>query len=221
MRHHFLVVLGRATILAGAELWPYSRYEGSHNAGFVTNPSRHPSQESFQEPTDYFVQWLGSLIERDDNPELKDAFEIGTISGNVSKIEDLSSQIATPQRPVIGPQVPDQGPNNDPKIEARLLFRSLNYELEPECLRNQSTWWFRTYEGHCNWLKKGEAGEGSVGSARPRDYQQYTYADSISKPREGPNPRAVSNAFFKRKKKIYYDHTPLLLGLIEVRVLHL
>lgn len=33
--------------------------------------------------------------------------------------------------------------------------------------------------------------------------------------REGPNPRAVSNAFFKRKQTLYYEHTPLLLGLIE------
>ncbi|KLO96711.1 uncharacterized protein LW93_10091 [Fusarium fujikuroi] len=158
---------------------------------------------------------LGKLVDKDDNHELHNVFENGTILGNVSGIEDLSTEIATPQRPVIGPQIPDEGPNNDPKIEANLLSRNLNYELEPECLGNKWTWWFRTYEGHCNWLKKGESGEGSVGSARPRDYQQYTYADGISKPREGPNPRTVSNAFFKRKKKIYYDHTPLLLGLIE------
>ncbi|CVL08573.1 uncharacterized protein FPRN_13175 [Fusarium proliferatum] len=216
MRHHFLVVLGRAITFASAELWPYSRYEGSHNAGFVTNPSRHPSQESFHMPTDYFVQWLGNLVDKDDSHELHNVFEHGTISSNVSSIEDLSNQIATPERLIIGPQVPDQGLHNDPKIEASLLFRNLNYELESECLENKSTWWFRTYEGHCNWLKKGESGEGSVGSARPRDYKQYTYADGISKPREGPNPRAVSNAFFKRKKKIYYDHTPLLLGLIEL-----
>ncbi|QGI69678.1 hypothetical protein CEK26_002010 [Fusarium fujikuroi] len=158
---------------------------------------------------------LGKLVDKDDNHELHNVFENGTILGNVSRIEDLSTEIATPQRPVIGPQIPDEGPNNDPKIEANLVFRNLNYELEPECLGNKWTWWFRTYEGHCNWLKKGESGEGSVGSARPRDYQQYTYSDGISKPREGPNPRTVSNAFFKRKKKIYYDHTPLLLGLIE------
>ncbi|KAJ9415847.1 hypothetical protein QL093DRAFT_2086910 [Fusarium oxysporum] len=140
------------------------------------------------------------------------------MSDNVTSIEDLSGQIATPQRPiilVIGPHVPDQGPDNDTKVEASLLFRSLNDELEPDCLRNKSTWWFRTYEGHCNWLKRGESGEGSIGSARPRDYQQYTYADDIPKPREGPNPRATSNSIFKRKKTIYYEHTPLLLGLIE------
>lgn len=51
--------------------------------------------------------------------------------------------------------------------------------------------------------------------AKSRDYGQHSYADGISKPREGPNPRAVSNAFFKRKDTLYYEHTPLLLGLVE------
>ncbi|KAF5553649.1 hypothetical protein FMEXI_2298 [Fusarium mexicanum] len=213
MRQHFLLVLTRATSFVSGELWPYTRYYSYHDAGFVTNPSRHPSPEL--EPSNCFVQWLSDLINKNDNCEMQGVFENDTISGNVTSIEDLSGQIATPHRPVIGPQVPNPGPDDDPKLQASLLFRNLNYELEPDCLRNKSTWWFRTYEGHCNWLKKGESGEGSIGSARPRDYQQYTYADGISKPREGPNPRAVSNTFFKRKKKIYYDHTPLLLGLIE------
>ncbi|KAF4952934.1 hypothetical protein FGADI_6367 [Fusarium gaditjirri] len=215
MRHHFLVILAGAVTFASGELWPYSRYYGYHDAGFVTSPSRHPSLESFKEPTNCFVEWLGTVVNKNDNYELQEVFENGTISDNATSIESLSSRIATPQQPVIGPQVPNQGSDNDPMVEASLLFRSLNYELEQDCLCNKSNWWFRTYEGHCNWLKKGESGEGSVGSARPRDYQQYVYADSVSKPREGPNPRAVSNAFFKRKKKIYYDHTPLLLGLIE------
>jgi hypothetical protein len=57
--------------------------------------------------------------------------------------------------------------------------------------------------------------EGEYGTAKSRDYGQYYYADGISKPREGPNPRAVSNAFFRRKKTLYYEHTPLLLGLVE------
>lgn len=221
MRHYFLVVLARAASFASAELWPYSRYQGSHNAGFVTNPSRNPTQKASTEPTNYFVKWLGNLVNKNHNHDLQELFESGTVSDNVTSIEDLSGQVATPERPVIGPQVPDHGLYDDPKTEASLLFRSLNYELEPECFYGKVTWWFRTYEGHCNWLKKGESGEGSVGSARPRDYQQHKYADGISEPREGPNPRAVNNAFFKRKKKIYYDHTPLLLGLIEVRVLHL
>jgi peroxidase len=56
---------------------------------------------------------------------------------------------------------------------------------------------------------------GQYGTAKSRDYNQYSYADGISKPREGPNPRAVSNAFFKRKKELFYEHTPLMLGLVE------
>ena len=50
---------------------------------------------------------------------------------------------------------------------------------------------------------------------KSRDYGQHYYADGISAPREGPNARAVSNAFFKRKRALYFEHTPLLLGLIE------
>ena len=56
---------------------------------------------------------------------------------------------------------------------------------------------------------------GEYGSGKSRDYEQHYYADDISAPRDGPNPRAVSNAFFKRKKTIYYEHTPLLLGLVD------
>ncbi|KAF5985647.1 hypothetical protein FCOIX_2001 [Fusarium coicis] len=215
MQHHFLLLLVRVISFVSGELWPYDRYHGHHDAGFLTNPSRHPSPECFGEPANYFLQWLGDLVNKNDNYELQNLFEDGIISDNVTSIEDLSGQIAMPQQPVIGPQIPAHSPRDDSMFEASLLFRNLNYELEPDCLRDKSTWWFRTYEGHCNWLKKGESGEGSVGSARPRDYQQYMYADGISEPRDGPNPRAVSNAFFKRKKKIYYDHTPLLLGLIE------
>lgn len=121
-----------------------------------------------------------------------------------------------PAVPVLGPGIPIRAPTHDPQAEAATLFRNLKYALDPRCTINKSSWWYRTYEGNCNWLKQGETSEGSIGTARQRDYKQYTYADGISKPREGPNARAVSNAFFKRKKRIYYEHTPLLLGLIEV-----
>ena len=57
--------------------------------------------------------------------------------------------------------------------------------------------------------------EGMYGAAKSRDYGQHHYADGISEPRTGPNPRAVSNAFFRRKEELYYEHTPLLLGLVE------
>ena len=64
-------------------------------------------------------------------------------------------------------------------------------------------------------MKVGEVSEGEYGTQKSRDYGQHYYADGISTPREGPNPRAVGNAFFKRKKTIYYEHTPFLLGLVE------
>jgi hypothetical protein len=147
MRHHFLVVLARAASFASVELWPYSRYYGYHDAGFVTNPSRHPTPESLGEPSNCFVKWLGDLANKDDSYELQEIFENGTISDNVTSIGDLAGQIATPQQTAIGPKVPDPGPDDDPKFEASLLFRSLNYEPEPDCLRNKSTWWFRTTKG--------------------------------------------------------------------------
>ena len=56
---------------------------------------------------------------------------------------------------------------------------------------------------------------GEYGTATSRDYDQRSYADGIAIPREGPNPRAISNAFFKRDQTLYYEHTPLLLGLVE------
>lgn len=64
-------------------------------------------------------------------------------------------------------------------------------------------------------MKIGEVSEDQYATPKSRDYNQHYYSDGISKPREGPNPRAVSNAFFRRKETTYYEHTPLLLGLVE------
>lgn len=74
---------------------------------------------------------------------------------------------------------------------------------------------YRSADGSCNWLKRGEAHIGATGQPRSRDFKQTTYADGVSAPREGPNPRELSNAFFKRKERLYYEHTPLMLGLVE------
>ncbi|KAK4221571.1 heme peroxidase [Podospora fimiseda] len=78
--------------------------------------------------------------------------------------------------------------------EAEELLSNLNYPLDPRCTINRSSWWYRTADGSCNWLKQDEYEEG-----------KHTYADGISKPRDGPNPRA----------RLYYNHTSLLLGMIE------
>jgi len=65
--------------------------------------------------------------------------------------------------------------------EAASLFNHIKYELDPACVTDKSQFWYRQPDGRCNWLKVGQSGIGS----------------GISKPREGPNPREVSNAFFK------------------------
>lgn len=81
--------------------------------------------------------------------------------------------------------------------EAASLFNHIKYELDSACVTDKSQFWYRQPDGRCNWLKVGQSGIGSTGYARSRDWGQTSYVDGISKPREGPNPREVSNAFFK------------------------
>ncbi|KAH6980144.1 heme peroxidase [Fusarium venenatum] len=204
MRQFFFLAAFTGLIgLAKSDTWPYDRYPARKDAGFVGNLPNDPPPEFHSEPPDLFVDWLRSVVNRNDSLELQNVFKNGTIPDHVNSIDDLILHVKTPKEPttpVLGPPIPIKAPAYDPQTEAARLFRHLNYPLDPRCLINKSS---------C------ETSEGSVGTARQRDYQQHTYADGISKPREGPNARAVSNAFFKRKKKIYYEHTPLLLGLIE------
>ena len=81
--------------------------------------------------------------------------------------------------------------------QASALFDHLKFELDPTCLTHKNQFWFRQYDGRCNWLKDGQTQIGSTGYPRSRDWGQTTYADGVSAPRQGPNPREVSNAFFK------------------------
>ena len=104
-------------------------------------------------------------------------------------------------------------------LDANSLFSHFGFPLDPRCITEQKNWWYRTYDGSCNWLKLAETNHGASGTQKSRDYDQRYYADGISKPRDGPNARAVSNAFFKRHETVYFEHTPLLLGLIEF-ILH-
>lgn len=49
---------------------------------------------------------------------------------------------------------------------------------------------------------------------RPAHYKPGT----LGTPREGPNPRELSNAFFKNRKTTTWDHTPFLPGFVEFLV---
>lgn len=97
--------------------------------------------------------------------------------------------------------------------EGELLVSSTS--APAKSLFSMSCYRYRSANGACNWLKKGESHLGSTFQPRSRDFNQHSYADGISQPREGPNPRELSNAFFKRKERLHYQHTPLMLGLVE------
>ena len=221
----YLTCLGTSFSLVVGEPWPYSRYNPHGHRGKAPHgslpdpPSELPDAPS--ELPDLFVDWFRNLVNRNDSYRLQSIFKNGTIPDEVKSLSELVDHMDIPDSsipPVLGPQLPVRGPAYDPHSEADDLFNNLGYALDPRCTINKSYWWYRTYEGNCNWLKQYETGEGSVGTAKQRDYLQYTYSDGIAQPRDGPNPRAVSTAFFQRKKKLYYEHTPLLLGMIEVNL---
>ena len=81
--------------------------------------------------------------------------------------------------------------------EVTYYKNQISKPLEEKCIGSKDNFYFRSFDGSCNWLVKGEHEIGMVGKAIDREYKQYSYADGISIPRSGPNPRDVSNAFFK------------------------
>lgn len=194
--------------LTSAEKWPYNRYhkddvEGADKKNFGADTENH------------FIDWFRGIVKNDRTGELQKTF-LDHASKKASSIEDLFDHLDVPSNVTappleVGPVAPSSSQD-----EAAQLFNHLGYALEPKCTENKTNWWYRTYDGSCNWLEKDHSNIGSVGMGKSRDYSQHYYADGISKPREGPNPREISNLIFKRKKRLYYEHTPLLLGLIEV-----
>ena len=163
------------------------------------------------------MNWLAGVVAKDTSGELKKIFINKMIPEGLS-VDELIDIMDIPTEPPMPTDLPISVPShiNDPTAEPLGVLSHLKYPLDPRCISQHATWWYRTYDGSCYWLKAGEIDIGQSGTARARDYGQTSFADGISKPREGLNPRAVSNAFFKRKNSIYYEHTPLLLGLIEV-----
>ena len=196
--------------------WPYNRVIGDvKDSGKVV---ADPSKPQFEEhPDNLFVAWLHDVINKNENlTSLQNAFVNGTIPDDAKWFDDILDNIDvsasyTPRPIKKSPLRP-----NFPQRDAQQLFSHLPYPLDPRCTVDRSLWFYRTDDGSCNWLKKDEFSTGAMGMPKVRDYNQHSYADGISKPREGPNARAVSNAFFKRNQTLYYEHTPLLLGLIEV-----
>ena len=218
---HLTILLLVNILLSAVTLghtWPYNRYHAQRtkNGRFHANIS-HPEFEEY--PQNTFVHWLHQVSNTQDSAAVRSMFINDTIPKHVTGFDELYEYLDVPVdqldvggngshlRPLTIPHLPSG--------EAVQLLSHLNYSLDLRCTVDRSRWWYRTYDGSCNWLKSDEISEGQIGTAKVRDYNQHTYADGISEPREGPNPRAVSNAFFRRNATIYYEHTPLLLGLIE------
>jgi peroxidase len=90
-----------------------------------------------------------------------------------------------------------------------------DWKVDPEC-QSKDKFFYRTMDGSCNWPKDGEAEYGRAGNAFSRDVPYTYYDDSVSTPRKGPSPRELSNEFFaKTTNETGYEHTPILVGLIE------
>lgn len=200
--------------IAVAKPWPYDRVYSHKKEGLRLTPNVSSSETSTHK--DHFVHWFRGIVDKDED-QLMNIFKNGTIPEHIVTLDQLIDHIQLPEKPLTGPltQNDTRNPPSSASEQAQRLFKHLNYPLDPRCTINKSWWWYRTYDGSCNWMKQNEIHEGAVATAKERDYNQHMFADGISKPRDGPNARAVSNAFFKRKKALYYEHTPLLLGMIE------
>jgi len=139
-------------------------------------------------------------IAHDKSGELANVFVNSTIPSNVQSYVTLQRYVAHNNLAHNSTHLPRAIPppeNMSVAEEAIALFSHLDYLLDSTCITDKSQFWYRQHDGRCNWLKAGQSHIGSTGYPRSRDWGQTMYADGISEPREGPNPREVSNAFFK------------------------
>ncbi|EEH35462.2 hypothetical protein PAAG_06509 [Paracoccidioides lutzii Pb01] len=217
MRFRCLILIWVLLQTSLCDQWPYHRYYGkkSRSGEFVPDFSRAIQSKGSQHR---FIHWLHDVSETQDSGEVRRMFINNTIPRDATSLDEVFDHLKRPEpgnfRGNISHLVPPLIANL-PSDEAEKLFGNLKYALDSMCIVDKSNWWYRTTDGSCNWMKKDEINEGRIGMAKARDYGDHHYADGISKLREGPNARAVSNAFFKRNRTIYYEHTPLLIGLIE------
>ncbi|CAK7237327.1 hypothetical protein SCUCBS95973_009922 [Sporothrix curviconia] len=221
MRPKLALLLALASSSAPTARALDTRYHATQNrkGEFVADTGKPVEVEASEHY--HFSEWFHNIVKNDrvGDAGLKDLFLGGHVPQKAS-FDMLRDSLnltgwasATPNPPKSGP--PRGVLHHWDALEAKKLFEYLEFPLDETCITDKASWWYRTYDGSCNWLKAGEAGQGRYGQAKSRDFDQHYYADGISEPRQGPNARAVSNAFFKRNATLYYEHTPLLLGLIE------
>ncbi|CAK7243975.1 MAG: hypothetical protein STHCBS139747_005509 [Sporothrix thermara] len=223
MRANLALLLALASSSAPAARALCTRFHATLNdRGEYVADTNKPVQAAADEHN-HFSQWFHNIVKHDrvSGADLKDLFLGGDVPQRASFATMQDSLNLTGRTPAAaqtgktsGP--PPRGvPHHWDAQEAKQLFGFLGFPLDETCIADKANWWYRTYDGSCNWLKAGEAGQGRYGQAKSRDFDQHYYADGVAAPREGPNARAVSNAFFRRNTTLYYEHTPLLLGLIE------
>ncbi|KAL1876874.1 hypothetical protein VTK73DRAFT_9104 [Phialemonium thermophilum] len=213
------------TAPVSAAQWPYHRHHGEpHKKSSPFQPVA-TAPEFTAQPTDEFTKWFKGIVQKDHTNQFRNVFKGGWIPDDVTSVDELLEHLNLPFEedsdpppsapPLLTRREEQSQVAHWPHFEADDVFSYLKFPLDPRCTIDKTRWWYRTYDGSCNWIKSNEISQGQTGTGKSRDYNQHYYADGISKPREGPNPRAVSNAFFKRHKALYYEHTPFLLGYVE------
>jgi hypothetical protein len=49
------------------------------------------------------------------------------------------------------------------------------WEIDPKCLEKKESYYYRSWDGSCNWLRKGQAKTGAQDQAYARDYSPPHY----------------------------------------------
>lgn len=56
----------------------------------------------------------------------------------------------------------------------------LGWEIDPKCLESKESYYYRSWDGSCNWLRKGQAATGAQDQAYARDYTPPHYKPGTS-----------------------------------------
>ncbi|OLL23961.1 Peroxinectin A [Neolecta irregularis DAH-3] len=201
-----LFLLAGALILA--DPWSHYFHYESHNV--------QPEVISFGS-SDNFVDFIKEIVKSNPFGKIGQVFQ-GQIDDNAVSLLDLYNSVTVVKdlkaRQDAIAHLKYSSEAKRTRQEAEELFKHLGFPLDPSCTAHESKWYYRTLDGSCNWLKAGESHVGSIGYQRERDFGRISYQDGISEPRDGPNPRELSNAFF-RKRQTRSVRTPLMLGLLQ------
>jgi hypothetical protein len=205
MKHHFFIIVLLSVLLD----WVAA---GVRSTATPESPWQRPAAE--EDVSASFASWLLETAKRQAPQQVALLFVNSTVPDNLESVHGIVKHLNIPTLNNKHDKWQTDNACNSQQ-ETNHVLQDFEFPLDPYCTSEREKWWYRTYDGSCNWLKHNQTKEGQAGQPKSRDYDQHAFADGISKPREGPNARAISNAFFRRNETIYYEHTPLLLGLVE------